>query len=125
MRFLVIVPASKDSEAGILPDEKMLAALGSFNAQMVRAGVLLAAEGLQASAKGARVEFAAGETRVVDGPFDEERELIAGFWLIQAKSKEEAVAWMRRAPFGTGVVLEIRQVFEAADFASRPSLPGG
>src|SRR5262245_32194895 len=111
MRFMVMVPASKESEAGILPDTKLLAEMGKFNEEMVKAGVMLAGEGLQASSKGARVRFSGGKTTVVDGPFTESKELIAGFWLIQAKSKEEAVAWMRRAPFGEGTTLEIRQIF--------------
>jgi len=120
MRFMVLVPASQESEAGILPDEKLLAEMGKFNEEMVKAGVLLAGEGLHASSKGARLKFSGGKTTVIDGPFTESKELIAGFWLIQVNSKEEAIAWMKRAPFGDGVVLEIRQVFEPEDF--RPSL---
>ncbi len=116
MRFMVLVPASKESEAGVLPDEKLLAEMGKFNEEMVKAGVMLAGEGLHDTSKGARLEFTGGTTRVIDGPFTESKELIAGFWLIQVKSKEEAIEWMRRAPFGEGVVLEIRQVFEAEDF---------
>ena len=123
MRFMVMVPASQESEAGVLPDEKILAEMGKFNEEMVKAGVLLAGEGLQATSKGARLKFSGGKTTVIDGPFAESKELIAGFWLIQVKSKEEAIAWMKRAPFGDGVVLEIRQVFEADDFA--PSDPTG
>ncbi len=115
MRFMVMVPASQESEAGVLPDEKILAEMGKFNEEMVKAGVLLAGEGLQATSKGARLKFSGGKTTVIDGPFTESKELIAGFWLIQVKSKEEAIAWMKRAPFGDGVVLEIRQVFEADD----------
>jgi hypothetical protein len=90
--------------------------MGTFNEEMVKAGVMLAGEGLQASSKGARIKFAGGKTAVIDGPFTESKELIAGFWMIQVKSKAEAVAWMRRAPFGDGVVLELRQVFEMDDF---------
>ena len=120
MRFMVLVPASQESEAGILPDEKLLTEMGKFNEEMVKAGVLLAGEGLHASSKGARLKFSGGKTTVIDGPFTESKELIAGFWLIQVKSKEEAIAWMKRAPFGDGVVLEIRQVFETEDF--RPTL---
>ncbi len=116
MRFMVMVPASTDSEAGVLPKTEELAAMGKFNEELVKAGVMLAGEGLHASSKGARVRFSGGKTTVVDGPFTEAKELIAGFWLIQAKSKEEAVAWMRKAPFGEGVTLEIRQVFDPADF---------
>jgi hypothetical protein len=118
MRFMVLVPASKESEAGILPDEKILADMDKFNEEMMKAGVLLAAEGLKDSSKGARIEFSGGTTRVIDGPFTESKELIAGFWLIQVKSKEEAIEWMKRAPFGGGAVLEIRQVFEEDDFRS-------
>jgi hypothetical protein len=117
MRFMVMVPASKESEAGALPDAKSLGEMGKFNEEMVKAGVLLAGEGLHPSSKGARITFAGGKTTVLDGPFTESKELIAGFWLIETKSREEAVAWMRRAPFGEGVVVEIRQVFDPADFA--------
>src|SRR3954462_4865606 len=100
MRVMVIVPASKESEAGVLPDAKILAEMGKFNEEMVKAGVMLAGEGLHASSKGARITYKDGKTTVVDGPFTESKELIAGFWLIQVKSKEEAIAWMKRAPFG-------------------------
>ncbi len=116
MRFMVLVPASKESEAGVLSDEKLLTDMGKFNEELVKAGVMLAGEGLQASSKGARIKFSGGKTTVIDGPFTESKELIAGYWLIQAKSKEEAIAWMKRAPFADGTVLEIRQVFEADDF---------
>ena len=116
MRFMVIVPASKESEAGVLPDTKILAEMGKFNEEIVKAGVMLAAEGLHPSSKGVRIKFSGEKTTVTDGPFTESKELIAGFWLIQAKSMEEAIAWMKRAPFGGGVEIEIRQVFEAADF---------
>ncbi|HVT39211.1 MAG TPA: YciI family protein [Gemmatimonadaceae bacterium] len=116
MRFMVLVKATKESEAGILPDEKILAQMGRYNEQLVKAGVMLAGEGLHASSKGARVKFT-GEKRIVtDGPFSETKELIAGFWLWQVKSKEEAIEWLKRAPFGGGMELEIRQVFEADDF---------
>jgi hypothetical protein len=118
MRFMVIVPANKESEAGILPDEKLLSEMGKFNEEMVKAGVMLAGEGLHPTSKGARIKFSDGKTSVVDGPFIDSKELIAGFWLIQVKSKEEALAWMKRAPFGDGVVLELRQVFEAEDFGA-------
>jgi hypothetical protein len=116
MRFMVLVPASKESETGILPDEKILAEMGKFNEELVKAGVMLAGEGLHPTSKGARIKFSNGETTVTDGPFTESKELIAGFWLIQAKSKEEAIAWMKRAPFGDDVEIEIRQVFESEDF---------
>ena len=115
MRFMILVPANKDSEAGVLPDEKILAAMGKFNEEMVKAGVMLAAEGLHATSKGARIKYSDGKTTVIDGPFTESKELIAGFWLIQAKDKDEAIAWMKRAPFGGGVEVEIRQVFEMED----------
>jgi hypothetical protein len=119
MRFMILVPADKQSEAGVLPDAKLLGEMGKFNEEIVKAGVLLAGEGLTPSSKGARLTFSGGgKTTVVDGPFTESKELIAGFWLIQVRSKEEAVAWMKRAPFGEGVRLEIRQVQEMADFAA-------
>ena len=115
MRFMLIVKASNQSEAGVLPSEKELAEMGKFNEQMVKNGMMLAGEGLQASSKGARVTFKGGKPTVVDGPFAETKELVAGFWLIQAKSKEEAVEWARRAPFVDGEI-EVRQVFELEDF---------
>jgi hypothetical protein len=123
MRFMVIVPANKDSEAGVLPSEKDLAAMGKFNEELVKAGVMLAGEGLKESSKGARITFGGGKPRVVDGPFTESKELIAGFWIIQTKSKEEAIEWMKRAPFDPGITIELRQVFETEDFA--PSDPTG
>ena len=123
MRFMIMVPASKESEAGVLPSKELLTEMGRFNEELVKAGVMLAGEGLQPSSKGARIKFSGGKSTVIDGPFTESKELIAGFWLIQVKSKEEAIAWMKRAPFGEGVVLEIRQLFEPADFA--PSDPTG
>ena len=115
MRFMVIVKANKDSEAGVLPDQKILTEMGKFNEELARAGVLLAAEGLQASSKGARVRFSGSKRTVIDGPFAETKELVAGFWLWQVKSKAEALDWLKRAPFAEGEV-EIRQVFEAEDF---------
>jgi hypothetical protein len=113
---MVIVKATKDSEAGILPDEKQLSAMGKYNEEMVKAGVMLAGEGLQASSKGARVRFSGNKRTVIDGPFAETKELVAGFWLIQVKSKEEALEWVKRVPFEDGEV-EIRQVFELEDFS--------
>jgi len=113
---MILVKANKDSEAGVLPDEKILTEMGKFNQQLEKAGVLLAAEGLQASSKGARVKFSGGKRTVTDGPFAETKELVAGFWLWQVKSQEEAIAWVKRAPFGDGAEIEIRQVFEAEDF---------
>jgi hypothetical protein len=115
MRFMVIVKADKDSEAGVLPDKKMLTEMGKFNEELAKAGVMLAGEGLQASSKGARVRFSGAKRTVVDGPFAETKELVAGFWLWQVKSKAEAIEWLKRAPFEKGEV-EIRQVFEAEDF---------
>jgi len=122
MRFMVIVKANKDSEAGVLPSERMLADMGKFNEELVKAGVMLAGEGLQSSSKGARVKFDKGKRTVIDGPFAETKELVAGFWLWQVKSKDEAIEWLKRAPFEDTEV-EIRQVAEAADFA--PSDPSG
>ena len=120
MRFMVLVKANEESEAGVLPDEKILTAMGKFNEELVKAGIMLAGEGLHPSSRGARVRFS-GETRTVtDGPFAETKELIAGFWLWQVKSKEEAIEWLKRAPFEDAEV-EIRQLFETADFA--PSDP--
>lgn len=115
MRFLVIVKADKDSEAGVMPTEKMLTEMGNYNEELVKAGVMLAGEGLQPSSKGARVEFSGGKQTVIDGPFAETKELVAGFWIWQVKSKEEAIEWLKRAPFDNTEV-EIRQIFEAEDF---------
>jgi len=120
MRFMVMVRATKDSEAGVLPDEKILAEMGKFNEELVKAGALLAAEGLQASSKGARVRCSKGKITVTDGPFAEAKELVAGFWLIQAKSMDEAVEWARRVPFQEGEV-EIRPLFELQDFPVDPA----
>jgi len=117
MRFMVMVKATKDSEAGVLPDEKILAAMGKFNEELVKAGVMLAGEGLQASSKGARVKFSKGKRTVIDGPFSETKELVAGFWLWQVRSKQEAIEWLKRAPFEDTEV-EIRQIFEAEDFGA-------
>jgi hypothetical protein len=117
MRFMVIVKADKKSEAGVLPDKKLLEEMGNFNEQLTKAGVMLAGEGLQPSSKGARVRFSGGKKTVIDGPFAETKELVAGFWLWQVKSKEEAIEWLKRAPFEDTEV-EIRQVFEAEDFGA-------
>jgi hypothetical protein len=121
MRFMVIVKATPNSEAGVMPSKEVLAAMGAFNEELVKAGVMLAGEGLQPSAKGARVKFADGKRTVIDGPFTETKELIAGFWLWQCKSKEEAIEWLKRCPDpmpGEESVIEIRQVFEADDFGA-------
>src|SRR5215210_537344 len=115
MRFMVIVKANKDTEAGVLPTRDELAEMGKFNEELVKAGVMLAGEGLHASSKGARVRFDGNKRAVTDGPFTEAKELIAGFWLWQVRSREEAIEWLKRAPFREGEV-EIRQVFEAEDF---------
>jgi hypothetical protein len=116
MRFMVIVKANKDSEAGVMPSTEMLTAMGKFNEEMVKAGVMQAGEGLQPSSKGARIRFTGKAPQVIDGPFTETKELIAGFWLITVKSRAEAISWMKRAPFNPGDEIEIRQVFEAEDF---------
>jgi hypothetical protein len=116
MRFLVLVKANAESEAGVLPDEKMLTEMGKFNEELVKAGIMLAGEGLQPSSKGVRVKFDGKKRTVTDGPFAETKELVAGFWMWQVKSKEEAIEWLKRAPFDGGEEVEIRQVFEAEDF---------
>jgi hypothetical protein len=119
MRFMVIVKADKNSEAGIMPDQKLLADMGKYNEELAKAGVMLAGEGLHPSSKGKRVRFSGSKRTVIDGPFSETKELIAGFWLIQAKSMEEAVEWVKRAPNpmpGTESEIEIRQVFEGEEF---------
>jgi hypothetical protein len=117
MRFMVIVKADKNSEAGVLPTRELLAEMGKFNEELAKAGVMLAGEGLQPSSKGARVRFQGTKRSVIDGPFAETKELVAGFWLWQVRSKEEAIEWLKRAPFREGE-LEIRQVFEAEDFGA-------
>jgi len=119
MRVMVFVKANKDSEAGVLPSTELLTSMGKFNEELVKAGVLLDANGLQASSKGKRVKFSGHQRTVIDGPFAETKELIAGYWLWQVKSIEEAVEWLKRAPFDGGTEVEIRPVFEAADFGAR------
>jgi hypothetical protein len=122
---MILVKANKDSEAGVLPDEKILSDMGKFNDEMIKAGVMLAGEWLQPSSKGARIAYSGTKRTVTDGPFPETKELIAGFWLIQVKSKAEAIEWARRAPFQDGEI-EIRQVFELEDFPVDPAEePGG
>jgi hypothetical protein len=119
MRVMVIVKANKDSEAGVLPSADQLAEMGQFNETLIKAGVMLAGEGLQASSKGVRVKFGAGKSTVIDGPFTETKELIAGFWLWQVKSLDEAVEWIRRSTFKKGEEeIEIRRVFDAEDFGT-------
>jgi hypothetical protein len=117
MRFMMLVKASQESEAGVLPSAELIEKMGQYNEQLVKAGVLLAAEGLQASSKGARVTFSAAKPTVTDGPFAETKELLAGYWLIEVKSKDEAIAWATRIPFADGEVVEVRQVFDPTDFA--------
>jgi hypothetical protein len=120
MRFMVMVRANEISESGAMPDEKILTAMGNFNEELVKAGVLLAGEGLQPSARGARVRFSGARRTVVDGPFAEAKELIAGFWILQVKSREEAIEWMKRCPnpFPGESEVEIRQLYEAEDFGA-------
>jgi hypothetical protein len=122
MRFMMIIKANKETEAGVMPEEKTLAAMAKYNEELVKAGVMLDGMGLQPSSKGARVKFSGGKPKVIDGPFAETKELIAGFWLIQVKSKEEAIEWAKRIPFDLDVhmggegEIELRQVFELEDF---------
>src|SRR5256714_8635981 len=118
MRVMVIVKGDKDSEAGILPKKELFAEMGKFNEQLAKAGVMLAGEGLQPSSKGKRVKFSGTTRTVIDGPFTESKELIAGFWLWQVRSMEEAVEWLKRAPFDGGTEIEIRQGFEAEEFGA-------
>lgn len=120
MRFMILLKSNKDAEAGVLPSEEILAAMGKFNEELVKAGVMLAGEGLQASSKGARVHFSGGKRTVIDGPFAETKELVAGFWLWQVKSKEEAIEWVKRCPMPLDgdAEIEIRQVFEAEDLGA-------
>ncbi|MGI8550964.1 MAG: YciI family protein [Dehalococcoidia bacterium] len=118
MRVMVVVKANEDSEVGVLPDGQILAEMGKYNEELVKAGVMLAMEGLHPSSKGKRVRFAEGKRTVIDGPFTETKELIAGFWLWQVRSMDEAVEWLKRAPFDGGTELEIRPVFEAEDFGT-------
>ena len=118
MRVMVIIKANAVSEAGVLPGEKMLTEMGKFNEELVKSGVMLAGEGLHPSSKGKRVRFSGTQKTVIDGPFAETKELIAGFWLWQVKSKEEAVEWLKRAPFDGGTEIELRQVFEPEDFGA-------
>ena len=120
MRFMIMVKADKNTEAGVMPDEKLLTEMGKFNEALVKAGVMLAGEGLQPSSKGARVKFSGDKRTVIDGPFSETKELVAGYWLWEVKSKQEAIEWVKRCPNPTGAEseIEIRQVFEAADFGA-------
>ena len=116
MRFMVIVKGDERTEAGVMPTQDELSSMARYNEELVKAGVMLAGDGLHPSSKGARIRFSGSNRTVTDGPFAETKELVAGFWIIQAKSKEEAIEWMKRAPFDGGAEIEIRQVFEADDF---------
>src|ERR1700720_965751 len=116
MRFMVIVKADKNSEAGVMPSTEMLTAMGKFNEEMIKAGVMLAGEGLHPTSKGARIKYSGKQRMVTNGPFNGTGDLVSGFWLIQARSPEEAIEWMKRAPFDGGAEIEIRQVFDAEDF---------
>jgi hypothetical protein len=116
MRVMVLVPADENSEQGVMPDEKLLTEMGNFNEELVKAGVMLAGEGLQPTSKAARVRFDGDKRTVIDGPFTESKELIAGYWLWQVRDMDEAIEWIKRAPFGGGTEIEIRPVFEEADF---------
>jgi hypothetical protein len=118
MRYMVIVKASKESEAGVMPTEQLLTDMGNYNEELVKAGVLLAMEGLHPSSKGVRVRFSGKRRTVIDGPFSETKELVAGFWLWQVRSREEAIEWLKRAPFDGDTEIELRQVFEAEDFGA-------
>ena len=119
MRVLVMVPGNKDSEAGVMPDTKILTEMGKFNEELVKAGVMLSGEGLRPTSAGKRVKFSGATSTVIDGPFTESKEIIAGFWIWQVRSMDEAVAWLKRAPFGGGVEVEIRPIFEMEDFGEQ------
>jgi hypothetical protein len=116
MRFMVLVKASEESEAGVMPSEEELAEMGKFNEELVKAGVMLAGEGLHPTSRGVRIRFSGDERTVIDGPFAETKELLAGYWVIQARDRDEAIEWMKRAPFDGGTEIEVRQVFEEDDF---------
>ncbi|HSK77113.1 MAG TPA: YciI family protein [Thermoanaerobaculia bacterium] len=116
MRFMVLVKADKDSEAGVLPSAELLTEMGKYNEELVKAGVMVAGEGLHPSSKGVRVRFSGDKRTVIDGPFPETKELLAGFWILEAKSREEVIEWIKRAPMGGDTELEIRQIFEEEDF---------
>jgi hypothetical protein len=116
MRVMVLVPANEDSEKGVMPDETELAEMGNFNEELVKAGVMLAGEGLHPTSKAARVRFDGDKRTVIDGPFTESKELIAGYWLWQVRDMDEAIEWIKRAPFGGGIEIELRPVFETEDF---------
>ncbi|MEX0628969.1 MAG: YciI family protein [Cucumibacter sp.] len=117
MRFMMIVKSTPETEADVLPSSELIAAMGRYNEELIKAGTLLAGEGLKSSRNGARIKYAGGKFKITDGPFTETKELIAGFWIIEVKSKDEALAWVRRIPFEEGQEIELREVFEAEDFA--------
>jgi hypothetical protein len=117
MRFMVILPANEQSEAAVMPSDEIVAAMGRFNEEMAKAGVLLAADGLYPTSRGARIRFSGDTTTVTDGPFTESKDMIGGYWILQVKSRDEAISWMRRAPFGGGVELTLREIIDPADFA--------
>jgi hypothetical protein len=121
MRFMVIVKADQNSEAGVMPSTELLTAMGQFNEEMVKAGVMLAGEGLHPSSKGARIKYSGKERTVTPGPFSATGDLVSGFWLIQVKSRDEAIEWMKRAPFDGGAEIELRQIFESEDFGEVPT----
>ena len=123
MKFMMIVKASKESEAGVMPSEEMLATMGKYNEELVKAGVMLDGAGLQPSSKGARIKFSGGKRTIIDGPFAETKELIAGFWIIEVKSKAEALQWAKRIPFSDGQEVELRQFFEVSDFPAEVMPP--
>ena len=122
MRFMVLVKANTDSEAGVMPSAELLSKMGKYNEELIKAGVMLAGDGLQASSKGARVKFLGGKTTVTNGPFPETNHLIAGYWIWKVKSREEAIEWLKRAPFDGGAEIELRQIFEMEDFAARSAM---
>jgi hypothetical protein len=119
MRFMVLVPGSSESEAGEMPSTEILEAMTEYNEELVKAGVMLAGDGLQPTSKGAKVRFSGGERVVIDGPFTEAKELVAGYWIWECASREEAIEWLKRAPFGGGVEIELRQIFETDDFGEQ------
>jgi hypothetical protein len=122
MRFMVLVKANKESEAGQMPSEAELAAMGKYNEELVKAGIMLAGDGLHPTSKGVRVRFEGGKKTVIDGPFAETKELLAGYWIWQVRSREEAIEWLKRAPFDGGTEIELRQIFELSDFEQGPAI---
>ena len=123
MRFMILVKASKESEAGVMPSKELIEAMGKYNEELVNSGVMLAGDGLHPSSKGARVKFSGGKRTVIDGPFAETKELLAGYWIFQVNSKEEAIEWVKKIPFTDGEEVEIRQLFEVSDFPAEVLTP--